>query len=251
MADRLKDRVALITGAASGLGAAEVRLLAAEGAYVVGADVDTDRLEEVTRPLAAQGLPVSTLALDVTSASAWDEAVRAVEDRHGRLDVLINNAGIVSWGGVEATTEQEWNRVIAVNQTGMWLGMRAAMPLLRASGQGSVVNTSSVLGLVGSGAAAAYQATKGAVRLLTKTAAVEYAQQGVRVNSLHPGVIATPMIQDLLEEQGDNQPDILRTPMRRAGTPEEVAWGVVYLASTESSYVTGTELVIDGGMTAH
>jgi 3alpha(or 20beta)-hydroxysteroid dehydrogenase len=129
--------------------------------------------------------------------------------------------------------------------------MRAAMPLLRASGNASVINTSSVLGLVGSGAAAAYQASKGAVRLLSKTAAVEYARQGVRVNSIHPGVVATPMIQDLLDEQGERQPDILRTPMRRAGRPEEIAPAILFLACADSSFVTGSELVIDGGLTAH
>ena len=138
-----------------------------------------------------------------------------------------------------------------MNQKGTWLGMKAAMPLLRATGNASVINTSSVLGLVGSGAAAAYQASKGAVRLLSKTAAVEYARQGVRVNSLHPGVIATPMIQDLLDEQGDQQPDIVRTPMRRAGRADEIASAMLFLAGDESSFVTGTELVVDGGLTAH
>jgi 3alpha(or 20beta)-hydroxysteroid dehydrogenase len=193
---RLAGKVALITGATGGIGAATAELFAREGAQLV-----------------------------IT--------------------------GIVDWPGVEDTREDAWDRVIEVNQKGTWLGMKAAMPLLRASGNVSVINTSSVLGLVGSGAAAAYQASKGAVRLLSKTAAVEYARQGVRVNSVHPGVIATPMIQDLLDEQGDQQPDIQRTPMRRSGRADEVAPAFLFLACGDSSFVTGSELVVDGGLTAY
>ncbi|MCT9143024.1 SDR family oxidoreductase [Streptomyces violarus] len=137
-----------------------------------------------------------------------------------------------------------------MNQKGTWLGMKAAMPLLRVSGNASVINTSSVLGLVGSGSAAAYQASKGAVRLLSKTAAVEYARQAVRINSVRPGVIATPMIQELLDDQGDQQPDIQR-PMRRAGRADEIALAILFLACDDSSFVTGSELVVDGGLTAH
>lgn len=141
--------------------------------------------------------------------------------------------------------------MIAVNQTGTWLGMKTALPLLKANGGGSIINTSSILGLIGGGGVAAPQASKGAVRLLAKTAAVQYATQGIRVNSIHPGVIVTPMIQDLLDEEGDQQVDIVRTPMRRAGTAAEVAAGMVFLASDEASFMTGAELVIDGGLTAH
>lgn len=157
----------------------------------------------------------------------------------------------MDWPGIEDTREEAWDRVIDVNQKGTWLGMKASMPLLRASGNASVINTSSVLGLVGSGAAAAYQASKGAVRLLSKTAAVEYARQGVRINSVHPGVIATPMIQEILDAQGDQQPDIRRTPMRRAGRADEIAPAILFLACDDSSFVTGSELVVDGGLTAH
>ncbi|MFI5729368.1 SDR family NAD(P)-dependent oxidoreductase [Kribbella sp. NPDC051587] len=242
MAGRLVGKVALITGAAGGIGRATAELFAREGAQLVLADLGSpqDSTADVLR-----------LPLDVSSESQWEAVAEATRERFGRLDVLVNLAGIVDWPGIEGTTQADWDRVIAVNQTGTWLGMKAMLPLLRASGAGSIVNTSSVLGLIGSGAAAAYQASKGAVRLLTKTAAVEYATRGVRVNSVHPGVIATPMIQEILDEQGDQQPDIVRTPMRRAGQPHEVATLYLFLASDESSYVTGAEFVVDGGLTAH
>jgi NAD(P)-dependent dehydrogenase (short-subunit alcohol dehydrogenase family) len=251
MAGRLEGKVALITGATGGMGTATTELFAREGARLVVTDVDAAAVDALVERIGSTGAEVVGAALDVSSATEWDEIMATVDRHYGTLHVLINIAGILDWPGIEDTEEDAWDRVIDVNQKGTWLGMRAAMRLLRASGRASVVNTSSVLGIVGSGAAAAYQASKGAVRLLTKTAAVEYAQEGVRVNSIHPGVVATPMIQDLLDEQGDQQPDIVRTPMRRAGRPEEIAPAILFLASDESSFVTGCELVIDGGLTAH
>ncbi|MEV0278179.1 glucose 1-dehydrogenase [Streptomyces sp. NPDC050610] len=248
---RLDGKVALITGATGGIGAATAELFAREGARLVLADVAEEPLGALARRIEETGAEAMTAVLDVSSAREWEQVISAVRERFGALHVLVNLAGIVDWPGIEDTREEAWDRVIDVNQKGTWLGMRAAMPLLRAGGNASVINTSSVLGIVGSGAAAAYQASKGAVRLLSKTAAVEYARQGVRVNSIHPGVIATPMIQELLDEQGDRQPDIVRTPMRRAGRAEEVASAVLFLAGDESSFVTGSELVIDGGLTAH
>ncbi|MFJ1997124.1 SDR family NAD(P)-dependent oxidoreductase [Streptomyces asiaticus] len=260
MSGRLHGKVALITGATGGIGAATAELFAREGARLLLTDVAPEplkALEERIEVLVEErveergGSDVASAVLDVSSAEAWGDVIATVRERFGRLDVLVNIAGILDWPGIEGTDEASWDRVIEVNQKGTWLGMRAAMPLLRASGRGSVINTSSVLGLVGSGAAAAYQASKGAVRLLSKTAAVEYARDNVRVNSLHPGVIATPMIQDLLDEQGDRQPDIVRTPMARAGRADEIAPAMLFLASDESSFVTGSELVVDGGLTAH
>ena len=251
MTGRLHGRTALISGAVGGIGRATAELFAREGAALALADLDEAALAAFAEGLAANGADVLTVGLDVTSAHGWSRAVDAVRDRFGGLDVLVTLAGVVDWPGIEDTTTQAWDRVIAVNQTGTWLGMRATLPLLRASGNGSIVTTSSVLGLIGSGAAAAYQASKGAVRLLTKTAAVEYARQGVRVNSVHPGVVATPMIRKLLDEQGDDQPDVARTPMRRAARPAEIAPAFLYLASDEASFVTGSELVVDGGLTAH
>ncbi len=248
---RLEGKVGLITGATGGIGAATAELFAQEGARLVITDVAREPLQKLARRIEAAGAEVVAAPLDVSSAREWDEVTALVRDRFGVLDVLVNLAGILDWPGIEDTREEAWDHVIDVNQKGTWLGMKAAMPLLRASGNASVINTSSVLGLVGSGAAAAYQASKGAVRLLSKTAAVEYARQGVRVNSIHPGVIATPMIQDLLDEQGDQQPDIQRTPMRRAGRTGEVALAILFLACDDSSFVTGSELVVDGGLTAH
>ncbi|MEU9482169.1 glucose 1-dehydrogenase [Streptomyces decoyicus] len=248
---RLDGKVALITGATGGIGAATARLFAREGARLVVTDVHEQHLTALREEIEKMGADVVSACLDVSSARQWDGVITTVRERFGALDILVNLAGILDWPGIEDTQEDAWNRVIDVNQKGTWLGMKAAMPLLRAAGNASVINTSSVLGLVGSGAAAAYQASKGAVRLLSKTAAVEYARQGVRVNSLHPGVVATPMIQDLLDEQGDQQPDIVRTPMRRAGRADEIASAMLFLAGDESSFVTGTELVVDGGLTAH
>ncbi|MCF3141907.1 SDR family NAD(P)-dependent oxidoreductase [Streptomyces platensis] len=250
---RLAGKVALITGATGGIGAATAKLFAREGARLVVTDLHHDPLTALTQEITKEtGTEMIVSAcLDVSVARQWDEVITTVRERFGTLDILVNIAGILDWPGIEDTREDLWNRVIDVNQKGTWLGMKAAMPLLRATGNASVINTSSVLGLVGSGAAAAYQASKGAVRLLTKTAAVEYARHGVRINSLHPGVIATPMIQDLLNEQGDQQPDIARTPMRRAGRAAEIAAAALFLACDESSFVTGTELVVDGGLTAY
>lgn len=251
MNNRLHGKVALITGATGGIGSATADLFAEQGAALVLTDVSDEPLTALAARLGEAGAEVISIHLDVSSSTEWSAAVDKVRERFGRLDILVNVAGILDWPGIEDTEEDAWDRVIAINQTGTWLGMKAAMPMLRASGNASVINTSSVLGLIGSGAAAAYQASKGAVRLLTKTAAVEYAKQGVRVNSVHPGVIVTPMIQDLLDEQGDQQADIVRTPMGRAGRADEVAPIMLFLASDESSFMTGSELVVDGGLTAH
>ncbi|KAA8880468.1 SDR family oxidoreductase [Nocardia colli] len=248
---RLAGRVALITGATGGIGLATAELFAREDAQLVVTDIDSAAVEALTERLRADDADVIGAELDVSSAEQWARVIESTRRRFGGLDILINVAGVVDWAGVEAAEQESWDRVIAVNQTGTWLGMKTAMPLLRASGAASIVNTSSVLGLIGSGGAAAYHASKGAVRLLTKTAAVEYATRGIRVNSVHPGVIATPMIQGILDEQGDQQPDIVRTPMRRAGLASEIASAMLFLASAESSYVTGAELVVDGGLTAH
>lgn len=248
---KMAGKRALITGATGGIGAATARTFAAEGAAVLVTDVDPSSVERLVEELTAAGHQAAGAVLDVTDQASWDATVSAATEAFDGLDTLVNVAGIVAWEGVESTDLDSWNRVVAVNQTGTWLGMKAAMPELLRSGNASIINVSSILGLIGGGGAAAYHATKGAVRLLTKTAAVEYATRGVRVNSIHPGVIATPMIAEILEAEGDQQSDIQRTPMKRAGRPEEIAAGMLFLASDDASFITGAELVIDGGITAH
>ena len=249
MANRLTGKVALITGAARGMGAAEARLFVNEGAKVVLADVldgeGRQIAEELNRARAGHAI---YLHLDVTKATDWDNAVTVAERTFGSLNILVNNAGILSLAGVEMTTEAEWQRVVDVNQKGVWLGMKAAAPALRRAGVGSIVNISSIYGLIGSGGSAAYHGTKGAVRILSKTAAAEFAPANIRVNSVHPGIITTPMVEPLAGELRERVASA--GCIKREGRPDEVAYGVLFLASDEASYVTGAELVIDGGYTA-
>ena len=247
--DRLKGKVALISGGARGQGAAEARLFTAEGAKVVLGDVldkETNALaEELNRGGKKIALP---LHLDVTRASDWRAAVEACEHEFGGLDILVNNAGIANMKGIAETSEEEWDAVVNINQKGVWLGMKAAIPAMRKRGSGSIINISSIYGLIGSAGSAAYHGTKGAVRLLTKAAAVQYAPENIRVNSVHPGVIRTPMV-EALDEDAIAQITAL-APMKRAGTAEEVGYVVLFLASNEASFVTGAEYVVDGGYTA-
>jgi NAD(P)-dependent dehydrogenase (short-subunit alcohol dehydrogenase family) len=248
--DRLKGKVALISGAARGQGAAEARLFAGEGAKVVVGDVLDNQCKKTADEINANagGQGAIALHLDVTRAADWRAAVDACERNFGGLDVLVNNAGILNVKGIEDTTEEEWDSIVNINQKGVWLGMKAAVPAMRRRGGGSIINISSVYGIIGSPACSAYHGTKGAVRLLTKAAAVQYAPEKIRVNSVHPGPILTPML-DVMSPD-DVQAAINLTPMKRGAQPEEVGWCVVFLASDEASFVTGAELVVDGGWTA-
>lgn len=248
MAGRLDGKVALISGGASGIGAAHVRIFAAEGAAVVSADLQEEMGREIVEEVLAAGGKAHFISLDVASESGWADAVRTVVARFGKLTTLINNAGIYRPQGVEDETLEGWQKIMAVNQTGVWLGMKSALPAMREAGGGAIVNISSLYGIIGSPGAVAYHATKGAVRLITKVAALEYAQQGIRVNSIHPGMIDTPIIGNLTPASDE----MIRaaTPMGRMGRPEEIAYGSLYLCSDQASFTTGSELVIDGGWLA-
>jgi len=248
MAGRLDGKVALISGAARGMGECEARLFAREGAKVVLGDVLEEQGRKVAAEINQQGGAAMFVRLDVTTEGDWQQAAATAEQTYGKLDVLVNNAGIVRMSPLDETTLEAWNEVINVNQTGVFLGMKHAVPAMRRAGGGSIINISSVAGLVGLPNIPAYQASKGAVRLLTKNAAVQYAKDKIRANSIHPGRIETPMTANLTPER--RQLVLSMTPLGRDGKPEEVAYGVLYLASDESSFVTGSELVIDGGYTA-
>ncbi len=247
---RLEGKVALITGGARGIGAATARLMAAEGASVVIADVLEKEGMETEAEISEAGGEVLFVPLDVTSEAAWATAVQAVVAKYGKLDVLVNNAGISSRTGVEETTVESWDQVMDVNAKGVFLGTKAAIPEMRKAGGGSIINISSVYGIVGSGGSAGYHASKGAVRLFTKSAAVQYAREGIRVNSVHPGYVDSPMTNahHVIPEIRRARTD--QTPLGRLGVPEDIAPGILYLASDQSSFVTGSELVIDGGMIA-
>jgi NAD(P)-dependent dehydrogenase (short-subunit alcohol dehydrogenase family) len=248
---RLGGKIALISGGARGIGAATARLFAREGARVVIGDLLEAEGRRVEAELVAQSGQALYVPLDVTSESAWERAVAAAVSRFGRLDVLVNNAGIGGAGRLEDTRLEDWNRVMDVNAKGVFLGTRAAIPALRQAGGGSIVNISSQLGLVGmDDSSPQYQASKGAVRLLTKLTALQYAKERIRANSVHPGPIVTPMTEGRRADPAIFARMTSRIPLGRYGEAEEVAYGVLYLASDESRFVTGSELVIDGGWTA-
>lgn len=252
---RLDGKVALVTGAASGLGAASARRLALEGAKVVLTDVSADAGHAVTEQIAHAGGQAAFMPHDVTSQSDWERTADAAVERFGRLDVLVNNAG-VSGGLQELMTldYEAWRRILTVNLDGVFLGLRYAGPAIARTGGGSIINISSILGKVGMAGAAAYCASKGGVALLTKAAALEWAPLGIRVNSVHPGFIDTPMVSGALQqvENANEMRDMLisRHALGRFGLPREVADAVLFLASDESSFITGAELVVDGGYTA-
>jgi len=238
---RVDGKVALVSGGARGMGASHSRLLVEEGASVVIADL----LDEDGAALAEELGPRATFVhLDVTAPDQWDRAVAHATTTFGSLDILVNNAGIANGAALTEFTDEMWSKIIAINLSGVFYGMRAAVPALARSGHGSIVNISSVEGLQGSPGLHGYVAAKFGVRGLTKSAAVELAAAGIRVNSIHPGLIETPMTTGIDATQ-------LQIPLGRAAKPEEVSRLVLFLASDESSYSTGSEFVIDGGLTSH
>jgi 3alpha(or 20beta)-hydroxysteroid dehydrogenase len=243
---RLSGKVAIVTGGARGQGAAEARLFAAEGATVVVTDV-----------LANEGKAVATeiqgtfLQHDVADEAAWQKVVRQVLDAHGRIDVLVNNAGIFRRGTLRTTSLAEYRQVIDINQVGVFLGMQAVAPTMIEQKSGSIVNISSIAGFLGSAGAIAYGASKWAVRGMTKAAAIELAKHNVRVNSIHPGMIDTDMMTEVTGGDDERFQRLERTvPVGRVAAPEEVARLALFLASDESSYCTASEFIVDGGVTA-
>lgn len=257
MGARVAGKVVLVTGGASGIGLASAEACAREGAVVVITDVNTAEGESQARRLAGEGLAVEFMRHDASSEADWIRVVDDILRRHGRLDVLVNNAGIVVIAPVEQETLEGWRRTQAVNMEGVFLGTREGIRAMKGRG-GSIINISSIEGIVGGPMVPAYNASKGGVRIFTKSAALHCAQNsyGIRVNSVHPGYIGTPLVANALgalppEQAVALQQELLgRIPLGRLGEPREVANVVLFLASDESSYVTGSELVVDGGYTA-
>lgn len=236
---RLQGKVAIVTGAGRGIGRAIAETFHREGATVIA----TSQSPHDDFPAG-----IAFRRQDVAEEAGWDALVADVLAEHGRIDVLVNNAGIIAYETLDELTHENWDRVVAVNQTGVWLGMRSVLPSMLEQAAGSIINVSSIWGNAAVAGAHAYHATKGAVRNMSKNAAITYATKGVRINSLHPGFITTPLTESQAPEI--NEYVVSMTPMGRAGTPEEIAAGALFLASDESTFMTGAELVIDGGYLA-
>ncbi len=251
---RLEGKVALISGGARGMGAAEARLFSSEGAKVVIADVLEDEGRRTEALINESGGDAIFVRLDVTRQSEWDTAVTRAVQQFGRLDIVVNNAGVAFRNSIEDTSVEDWDRVMDINAKGVFFGTKAAIAQMKAQGDGgSIINISSISGNIGQdNVSAVYNASKGAVRIFTKSAAIQHAADGIRVNTIHPGPIETPMTAEgrANAERIGEFTVADNTPMGRYGKPEEVAYGALFLAADESSYVTGAEIVIDGGYTA-
>ena len=247
---RLEGKTAIITGASNGMGASEARLFASEGATVIACDIDSSSGESLVGEICEAGGSAKYVHCDVTSESDWINMVEAVRAEHGGLDILVNNAGISSTSVSDNLDTEAWHRIMGINSTGVFLGTKTAAETMKDQGGGSIVNISSIMGFVGGGYGhPAYHASKGAVRIFTKAIAVKYGPFGIRVNSVHPGFMP-PMVSSNHAVAGDRDRYISQTPLRRTGKTSEVAYGVLFLSSDEASFITGTELVIDGGYIA-
>jgi 3(or 17)beta-hydroxysteroid dehydrogenase len=248
---RLEGKVAIITGGAHGMGESEAMIFGREGAAVVVADVDEAAGKQVAEKISAAGGKARFVKLDVTREADWQEAVRATTAAYGRLDVLVNNAGVSGSQDPDTLSTTSWDTIMNVNAKGVFLGMKHAAPAMRQGGGGAIVNISSISGFVGQDRLhMAYNASKGAVRLMTKSGAVQYARDGIRVNSVHPGFMPPMRTSKTSADPAWRRPFLDTVPMKREGRVEEVAYAVLFLASDEASYITGTELVVDGGFLA-
>ena len=250
MSSRLKNKVAIITGAAKGQGEFEARLFASEGATVVLCDIDVEACGKTAEEISSSGGSAVSMTLDVTSEPNWIGVVEQPVEFFGKLDILVNHAGIYRRVPIENASVEEFDHILEVNLRGVFLGTKHAIPAMRTSGGGSIINISSTAGIVGNVGSGAYGASKGGVRSFTKYTAIQHAYEGIRANSVHPGPIDTDMISDNLSTAEGRKSTESRIPMGRVGSIEDVAMGVLFLATDESSYMTGSELVIDGGMTA-
>lgn len=250
---RLEGKVAIITGAASGQGAVEAKLFAKEGAKVVATDLNYDGLKEVVEEIKEDGGEVIAVEHDVAKEEDWKKVKQETLDKYGKIDVLVNNAGIGGEEGfalIDDVDYNSWKKFMTVNADSHFLGIKSVVDEMRKNGEGSIINISSAAGLVGGAAGVHYTASKGAIRLLSKGAAVELGKDNIRVNSVHPGFIDTPMVSVITEDNNAVQDALTDVPLGRLAQSEEVASVVLFLASDDSSYVTGTEIVVDGGMTA-
>ncbi len=246
---RLDGKVAIISGGAKGQGAEEARLFAEEGAKIIIGDIlDKDGMQ-IESEIVERGGEAKFVHLDVSLEEDWIKVVDLAIAEYGKLDILVNNAGILLMKGVEDTSNEEWDNIQNINSKGVFLGSKTVIPAMRKSGGGSIINISSIAGLIGS-KFSAYGASKGLVRTLTKSIAVNHGHEGIRCNSVHPGIIETDMVSDMIGTQEGKEYQLNRTPLKVIATSRDVAFGVLYLASDESRYVTGSELVIDGGITA-
>ena len=247
---RLEGKVAMVTGGAHGMGAEECRLFAREGAKVVIADVREDDGRQVEAEINEAGGEAMFVLLNVADEANWESAVRDAVARFGKLDVLVNNAGVTGSGEPNYASSETWDRLMDINAKGQFLGINSVIPEMLKAGGGSIVNISSISGMVGQEYThPAYNASKGAVRLLTKATAVQHAKSNIRINSVHPGVL--PPMLNSSERRAQFQDDMVKAvPMGREGLPIEVAYAVLFLASDEASYITGTELMVDGGFMA-
>ena len=244
---RLKNKVAIITGAARGMGAAEARIFADEGAKVVLSDIEVEDGQRVTKEITDSGGQAIFIEMDVSKNANWQRTIDATLSNFGKIDILVNNAGTIERDSLEETSEETWDRIMSVNAKGVFLGTKAVVPHMRSAGGGSIINISSISGMTSIGYPA-YNASKGAIRVFTKSAAVEFARDNIRVNSIHPGAVWTSM--SLYNSDRTRESKAKDVPMGRVGDPEEIAYPALFLASDESSYMTGSEVIIDGGATA-
>ena len=248
---RLKGKVAIISGGARGQGAAEAKMFAREGAKVVFGDILDEDGKKVEAEINEIGGDAVYVTLDVTDEDSWRQAVDTAVARYGKVDILVNNAGIAIWADGDDASVEDWDRVMDVNAKGVFLGTKAVIPEMRKAGGGSIVNISSISGLIGQATIhPGYNASKGAVRILTKSTAIQYAKEGIRANSVHPGPVMTEMTAHGWRDPESRRRTEQNTPLGRYAHADEIASGVLFLASDESSYMTGSELVIDGGVTA-